>query len=353
MILKKTSETNASETCVDLVFPKVAVLVLNYNGKQHLHECFSSLRTQTYPNFEVFLLDNCSRDNSVEFVKDNFPWVKLVRFEKNFGFAGAYNRALSDLSVDFVVFLNNDVRVEPNWLSELMSGISGDASVAIAGSRVCVYGHPDVLQFDGGKISPIGSGFELGRFDSVCNGNSVNKYVGYVSGGSMVVRKSFFLGIGGFDEDYFAYDEDSDVCLRTWLYGHKVLYVPSSVVYHKIGSSFKRFKATREFLSEKNRFQSMIKNFQTKNLIKGLSLSAAYIPYQVIRFLRVRKPVYLLSLFRAYYWLLKNFPNLVKKRYHIQARRKIGDPLLIEQGILATVRDALLALFNYRKTVLS
>jgi len=329
--------------------PLVAVMVLNYNGQRHLFECFSSLRNQTFANYEVYLIDNCSSDNSIEYTKQYFPWVKVISFKENFGFAKGYNKALAEINSELAVFLNNDTKVDKDWLYELVKGISIDSSVAIAGSTICLYDHPDFLQSAGGKISFIGTGIELHFLEKISKSIARNKYVGYVSGGSMIVKRDIFMRIGGFDEDYFAYDEDSDLCLRAWLMGFKVLYVPQSIVYHKIGSSFNKFRIKMEFLSEKNRLQSMAKNFQNNILLKGLLLSILYSTLKSFRFIYSREPALVLATFHAYYWVFKNLPKIMKKRVNIQAKRTLNDGALIKEGIIAPLQDTISALYNYRK----
>ncbi len=331
--------------------PSVAVLVLNYNGQKHLCDCFSSLKIQKYPNFQTFLIDNNSSDNSVEYVKTCFPWVNVISFDKNFGFAKAYNKAVSFINADFAVFLNNDTKVDDNWLNQLVKGIVYDKSIAIAGSKICFYDFPNVIQFGGGKISPIGAGIETDRFKKQNEQRSKNNLIGYASGGAMIVRRDIFLSIGGFDNNYFAYDEDSDLCLRAWVFGYKVVYVPTSIVFHKVGASFKQFKATREYLSEKNRIQSMIKNFQNINLIRGLSLSIVYSVLQTSRFMASRQPICILSLIRANYWILNNLPILLSARLYVKVNRKVNDSLLFKQGVLSSIGDSIVALLNYRKKI--
>jgi GT2 family glycosyltransferase len=171
---------------------KVAVLVLNFNGKRHLSKCFSSLKEQVYGDFQVYLVDNCSTDGSVEYTKHNYAFVKIIQFRKNLGFAKAYNEAIKMVETDFVVLLNNDTCVDKYWLAELMDSVMEDKTIAAVGSKLLLMDRPDFLHNAGAKITPIGSGFDIGFGEKDSKQYNVKKEVGAVCGGSMLVPKKFF-----------------------------------------------------------------------------------------------------------------------------------------------------------------
>jgi GT2 family glycosyltransferase len=220
---------------------KMAVLVLNFNGKHHLIDCLSSLNDQTYDCYEVYLIDNGSSDGSIEFVEKHFPWVKIMAFEKNFGFAKAYNRAINECGAELIALLNNDTRVNRRWLQELVKVMSRDESTIIVGSKLLLYDSPQLLNHAGAKIASIGGGFDVGLYEKDSVEYSVEKPVGAVCGAAMLFRKELFKRIGAFDEDFFAYFEDIDLCWRSWLDGYKVLYVPTSIAQHKFGGFWASF----------------------------------------------------------------------------------------------------------------
>src|SRR5690348_13652582 len=146
---------------------KVAIIVINYNGKVHLRECFESLHQLSHPTneYDVHMIDNNSSDGSVEFVKTNFPWVHVFSFEKNYGFAKGYNMAIDAVDSEYVALLNNDVRVPENWLTPLISALDEDVKRFAAGSKMLFYNTPDRVNHAGAIVGFNGSGMDLGFLD--------------------------------------------------------------------------------------------------------------------------------------------------------------------------------------------
>jgi GT2 family glycosyltransferase len=316
----------------------VAVLVLNYNGEQHLSECLESLRNQTYKDMAVYLVDNGSSDNSVDFTKQAFPWVKIIRFKDNLGFASGYNEAIKLTQARFIALLNNDTRVQNNWLEELIKAINVNDKAIGVGSKMLLYDNPKLLNHAGAKITPIGGGFDIGLFE-VAGGSVEKKLVGAICGGAMLVRRDLFLEVGGFDDSFFAYFEDVDFCWRAWLYGYEVVYVPTSVVYHKFGGSWGRKSPTKVFLGQRNRQISMIKNLDPSNLVNGLMLSSLYAVGKMFQFIIERDGSSLICLIKANLWVLKRIPQIIRKRSLVQFVRKVDDSFLFNNGIICSVKD--------------
>lgn len=335
------------------MMPKVSILVLTYNSKKYLDTCFKSLINQTYKNYEIVMVDNNSSDGSVEYVKEKFPQVKIIKLDKNYGYTGAYNRAVKLVKSKYVVFLNPDVEVEPNWLEELVNAIRKYESkgVRVCGSKIIYYYNRDIVQNAGGYITPIGTGLAPEKLQKN-RPEREPKYVGYVQGSSMLVDKDFFLKIGGFDEDYFMYLDEIDFCWRTWLFGYKVLYVPTSIVYH-IGSAdvsmFFSGSSLMVYHSIKNRMANIFKNFSGLNILKAVLLILAFDFLFLIRNLRRGNFEAIMSLFRGYVYFFINFKNILKKRKYIQIRRKLSDSELRMSNILLTLQDCLREYFRLRK----
>ncbi|MEM2971945.1 MAG: glycosyltransferase family 2 protein [Candidatus Bathyarchaeia archaeon] len=324
---------------------KVAVLVINYNGKHYLRECFESLKNQTYSDYDVYVIDNGSVDGSVEYVKMHFPWVKIIAFRENLGFAKAYNEAIKVVDADFVALLNNDTRVDKKWLQELVSAILSDNLITAVGSKILLYDNPQLLNHAGAKITPAGGGFDIGLYQRNHEKYDKKREVGAVCGAAMLVRKNLFMKIGGFDENFFAYFEDVDFCWRALLYGFKILYVPTSIVYHKLGGSWGRsLSPERVFLGERNRLLSVIKNFGLVNLIKALLISIPYNIIRIILFVRVRCGVS--SIFSADLWILRNMGKIIHERRIIQGNRAIYDRTLFEHGFIASIGESIQEFFR-------
>jgi GT2 family glycosyltransferase len=260
----------------------------------------------------------------------------VIRFEQNLGFAEAYNRAVARIEEDFVVFLNNDVEVEDDWLMELRNGleISTDR-LAVCGSKILFYGDRSLVNHAGGTLGPIGVGIDLDFMEREKQETTRQRFVGCASGASIIMPRSVFLELGGFDEDFFAYFEDVDLCWRAWLAGYRVAYNPSSRIYHKLSATMGPFlKPERLFLGERNRLQCMLKNLEIWNLVVAIPVSCLYILYRLLGFLRAGRTVSALAILRGDLWVLTHLPRILAKRRQIQQRRQISDAFLTAHGLM-------------------
>jgi hypothetical protein len=330
--------------------PKVAVLVINYNGKHFLKACLESLEKQTYKNYEVYIVDNASTDGSIEYVKQHFPWVKTIVFSENLGFAKAYNEATRIVNADYAVFLNNDTKVDANWLSELVKGALEDESVVAVGSKILFYAQPGILQHAGAQLALTGGGIDVGQYEKDDGKYDKRRLVGAVCGAAMLVRKDGFLKLGGFDDDFFAYFEDTDFCWRVWLHGYKVIYVPTSVVYHKFGGSWGPLESPRRiFLAQKNQAMSMIKNFELRNLVQGLILLLVYSGVKTLVFLRHKSYRSVFAMISASHWVLQNLRKVVYKRFVVQNSRVLSDKFLIDNGLIIGLKESILEFLRLQR----
>jgi len=330
--------------------PEVAVLVINYNGKHFLKTCLESLEKQTYKNYQVYIVDNASTDGSMEYVRQHFSWVKSIVFSENLGFAKAYNEATRMIKADYAVFLNNDTKLDANWLSELVKSALEDESVIAVGCKILFYAQPGILQHAGAQITLTGGGIDVGQYEPDNGRYDKRRFVGAVCGAAMLVRKDDFLKLGGFDDDFFAYYEDTDFCWRAWLYGCKVLYVPTSVVYHKFGGSWGPLESpSRVFLAQRNQALSMIKNFELKTLFQGSTLLLAYSGVKVLLFLRHKSYKSVFAMISACHWVLRNLRKFVHKRFVVQNSRVLSDKFLIDNGLIISLKESILEFLRLQK----
>ena len=318
--------------------PKVAVLVLNFNGKRYLENCFSSLRSQSYPRYDVYLVDNASSDDSIEYVRRNFPFVKVIALDKNYGFAEAYNKAIQAVDYRYIALLNNDTRVDFDWLRELVKAILIDDGIVACGSKILLERDTKRLNHAGGKLTPLGGGFDIGLLEEDSDLYSRMRYVGCVCGASMLIKRDAFSMIGGFDPDFFAYFEDVDFCWRAWLYGLKILYVPSSVVYHRFGGTWdSKISPKRMFLGERNRLLTAFKNLNRSNLVKALAISIFFNAARIISLLRAGRYESAVSILLGDRWVVKNLRAVLCKRGTVQSRRVLSDEFLVERDLIASL----------------
>src|SRR4030066_99285 len=261
-----------------LDYPKTTISIINLNGKDYLGECLASIKEIEYPmdKLEIIVVDNGSTDGSAEFIKENYPDIKIIKNSKNMGFAYANNKAAKNADGQYVAFLNNDTRVDRNWLIELLKPIYCNDITVASGSKVLSM-DGKTLDFAGSMINFEGKGFQIDYGVPVDKDkHNEYRYFPFVNGGAMLINRQVFLDAGGFDEDFFAYYGDVDLGGRLWILGYKVIFSPKSIVYHHHHGTSKEFGEDKlRFLKEKNSLYSVFKNYDDENFPKGLSATLA------------------------------------------------------------------------------
>ncbi len=246
--------------------PAATVAIVNWNGRHLLAACLPSVFALDYPTtlLECVVVDNGSTDDSREWLRREWPQVRVVALEDNHGFAAGANAAAAAAHGDVVAFLNNDCRVAPAWLRSLVEALRG-ADAAAAGSCMLDWGGASV-DFDGAAMNFHGHGSNrgFGRPYVAAAGRPAVPVL-FACGGAMAVERTRFLAAGGFDAEYFAYFEDVDLGWRLWVLGERVLYVPEAIAYHRHRGS--GMDPTRwRFLLERNALASLYKNYDAPNL---------------------------------------------------------------------------------------
>lgn len=251
----------------------VSVVLVNYNGREHLDACLESLARLDYPThlLEVVLVDNASSDGSVDWLRARCPDVRLIENVHNVGFSRACNQGVAAARGEYIAFLNNDMRVDPQWLNGLLAAMGKDASIACAGSMV--------MNWEGTAVE------YAGRFDDVFSiayeplpqqlrpQYAANSYSLFVSGGAMLLERTEFLEAGGFDERYFMYHEDVDLCWRLWTRGRRCCLAPESIVYHRGGASSSKLQSdVVQGWGQKHLLWTITKNLDDRNLREALPL---------------------------------------------------------------------------------
>lgn len=253
-------------------FPSVAIVILNWNGRQYLEKFLPSVLATNYENCQIIVADNASTDDSVQFLKAEFPQVEIISLEKNYGFAGGYNRALNQLESKYFVLLNSDVEVTPGWIHPLVELMERNHSVAACQPKIRSLNHRELFEYAGaagGWIDRLGYPFCRGRVFDTCE-KDVGQYddeaeIFWASGAAMFVRASCFKSSGGFDEYLFAHQEEIDLCWRWKNEGKKVFAQPQSLVYHLGGGSLAAGTTRKVFLNFRNNLVVMHKNLIAKN----------------------------------------------------------------------------------------
>ena len=256
----------------DAELPRVTMVVLNWNGRQHLDKCFASALGLDYPEDkrELILVDNGSDDGSLAHVRANHPWVRIVENERNTGFSAGCNQGSRNaVDADVFVFLNNDLRVEPDFLRHLVAPIVRGACEATTARMRTWDGQ--ALDSAGGGMNFHGIGIQRGHDQPDDERFAKPRLTLFACGGAMAMRADVFRETGGFDEDFFAYYEDVDLGWRTWLMGYSVRYEPKAICYHDLSSTSRRVPPERlRRLQVRNPLLVCFKNYDDANLQRVL-----------------------------------------------------------------------------------
>lgn len=318
--------------------PLVSIIIPNYNGKQHLKECLDSLEMMEFDNYEIVLVDNASSDGSVRFVKELFPEINILSLEKNYGFAEGCNLGVQKARGDYIAFLNNDTKVDTRWLKKLVMAAEKYGENHVYSSKVLFYDDPEKLNTIGGIITPMGSGLDINFGKKDIDKYNKVRFVASPSGCSMLLKKSLFVEMDGFDKDYFAYLEDVDFGWRCWLKGHKTYYIPQSVVCHKYGSTGGKIDTPfRVFNVQKNRQFNILKNFSLSNLITGFIISVIFDLVRIFTFLVHGDFSLISAVLKGNYAFLEEIPKTLSKRKLIQKTRQISDEEMERMGLIASL----------------
>jgi len=221
--------------------PLVAIILVNWNGKDVTLDCLESLKKVDYHPFKVYVVDNASSDGSIKEISEKHPWVKIVKSDRNRLFAGGNNFGWQYAKKDnpkYVLFLNNDTEVAPDFLNHLVNTIQSDSSIGMVGPKIYHYDKPDLIWSAGGYINFFKGKtahyglrqIDHGQWDS-------GREVDYLTGCAQLIRADLFEKLAGYDESYYMYAEDTDLCVRLQLLGFKIIYESKSKLWHKVSSS--------------------------------------------------------------------------------------------------------------------
>ena len=247
--------------------PSVAIVILNWNGIQYLQQFLPSVFSSTYSNYKVVVADNASSDDSVQFLSQHYPQITIISFTENHGFARGYNDALKQVDADIFVLLNSDVEVMAGWLEPMVSLFLSDVKIAAIQPKMLAYKQKHQFEYSGaagGWLDLYGYPFARGRVFDVCEEDN-GQYdkaaeIFWASGAALVIRKSVYEEVGGFDDFFFAHQEEIDLCWRIHLAGYKVYSCPQSVVYHVGGGTLPKGNSLKTFLNFRNNLVMLTKN---------------------------------------------------------------------------------------------
>ena len=326
---------------------KTAVVILNWNGKTFLEQFLPSVVKHT-KNAKVIVADNCSTDDSIAFLKNNFPTVKIVVLDKNYGFAGGYNKALKQIESQYYVLLNSDVEVTENWLEPMEELLENDSSIVACQPKIKDQKkktHFEYAGASGGFIDKYGYPFCRGRiFDEL--EEDINQYndsteIFWASGAALFIRAEEYHNIGGLDEFYFAHMEEIDLCWRLKNQGHKIMSCPSSTVYHVGGGTLNKINPKKTFLNFRNSLLTLHKNLPKKGRFSVILIRLCLDAIAAAKFLISGKPSHTWAIARSHF----AFYNAISQNK--LKRSKTNEPNLIGMIDKSIVQEHFI---NKRKT---
>jgi GT2 family glycosyltransferase len=292
--------------------PKVAIVILNWNGQNYLSKFLPSVLATAYENMVVIVADNGSTDGSVSFLESQFPQVKLICFNENRGFAKGYNMALAQVQADYYAIINSDIEVQPGWLTPIINLLEQDKLNAACQPKLLSYNNKKLFEYAGGAggwLDSFGYPFARGRIFDICEEDKgqydTTESVFWVTGAAMVIRSNVFHELKGFDEYFFAHQEEIDLCWRMQLTGYKLYCCPTSVAYHVGGGTLPRGNSLKTYLNFRNNQIMLYKNLPWSQKWWKIPFRIFLDSVSAWKGLLVGDGGYFLSILRAHFSFLK------------------------------------------------
>lgn len=303
----------------------IAIAIINWNGK-HLLEQFLPSITDYSGDATVYIIDNASSDDSIPFIESNYPKVKTVVLDDNYGYAGGYNKGITHISEPIICCLNNDVEVTNAWLDPIIDSFNRDDNCAIMQPKILDYKNRASFEYAGaagGFVDKYGYPFCRGRlFNAIEQDNGQyndEREIFWASGACLFIKKEVFTDLNGFDADFFAHIEEIDLCWRAYNTGFKIKYNGNSHVYHVGGSTLKNSNPQKTFLNFRNSLYALLKNTPSPTRLIFMRLLLDGIAG--IRFLVHLQPGHFLAIIKAHLSFYKNFSKMQSKRNYTDNKR--------------------------------
>jgi GT2 family glycosyltransferase len=305
---------------------KIAVIILNWNGQKLLEQFLPSV--MSYSNeATIYVADNASNDNSIQFIKDNYPSITIIQNTINYGFAKGYNQALQKINEDFYCLLNSDVEVSKNWLTPILSIFEDEPTIGIIQPKILDYKDKSKFEYAGaagGFIDKYGYPFcrgrlfetieeDIGQFDDELE-------IFWASGACFFIRKDIFRTLNGFDNDFFAHQEEIDLCWRAYNFGYKAKYTSKSVIYHVGGATLQEGNPKKTYLNFRNSLFMLLKNLPKEKLIPIIISRLFLDGIAGIQFLLKGKFNHFTAILKAHFSFYGSLNIMLKKRDKVQKK---------------------------------
>nr|WP_317632807.1 glycosyltransferase family 2 protein [uncultured Flavobacterium sp.] len=296
----------------------IALVILNWNGKSLLEKFLPTIINYS-PQAQIYVADNASTDDSVAFIKQNYSSVTIIQNSDNFGYAQGYNEALTQVKEPILGLINSDIEVTPNWLTPIQNVFDTKADVAIVQPQILAYSDKNKYEYagaGGGFIDKFGFPFCRGRlFDTLENKDIyASDYIFWASGACFFIKNEVFTSLGGFDSDFFAHQEEIDLCWRAFNKNHKAFYCAESTVYHVGGATLEQGNPHKTFLNFRNSLCMMAKNLPKSKLFPIIFIRLCLDGIAGIRFLLQGKFKHLWAVFISHFAFYARLNKMLKKR---------------------------------------
>jgi GT2 family glycosyltransferase len=313
--------------------PSVAVVILNWNGKELLSRFLPGVLKSGYDNLQLIVGDNASTDGSAAFIRDNFPSIRIIQNDQNYGFAEGYNRIIKQIEADYFILLNSDVDVPENWIRPVIVEMEADTQVAAAQPKIKWFADQSKFEYAGaagGFMDKNAFPFCRGRlFDQIeaDHGQYEDKReIFWASGAAFFIKRRQWEESGGLDPDLFAHMEEIDLCWRLKNMGYKVIYCPGAEVYHVGGGTLETNNPYKVFLNFRNNLMIMQKNLPLNEAVWGLIVRMCIDFVALLQFLLKGETKFAAAVNKAHYQFIKNIFRTAAKRgkYQLPYLRHTG-----------------------------
>ena len=295
----------------------VDLIVCTYNNEKIIGECLDSIRAQSYKNYTCTVIDDNSSDGTVEFIRKTYPWVKIIRKNKGSGPAVSRNLGIKATKGEYIATFDSDVVLDKNWIKDMVSFMEDHPDCGLCASKLLLPNKK--INAAGGSMTKIGIGFDLGS-NQEQGKFSKQKEVLYACSAAMLMRREMVNNIGLFDERFYFCHEDTDFGLRANLCGYRVIYNPNATAHHNVHTTIGKIKSKTIFENNtRNKIRTLIKNYETKSLLKYLPLAIIMTMGDIV-FRKHKIPK-----LKGLLWNLWNLDDNLKERRRIQKIRKVRD----------------------------
>lgn len=301
---------------------KTAVVILNWNGRVLLEKFLPVvLKNSAHEGVEVIVADNASSDDSLLFLQESFPSVRVIQLDKNYGFAGGYNHALKQIEADYFVLLNSDVAPEKDWLPPLIQAMDEQPYLGACMPKVRAYNEPDKFEYAGaagGYIDVFGYPFCRGRIlDQIeTDEGQYNEplSVFWATGAALMIRAELYNETGGLDESFFAHMEEIDLCWRLKNRGYTIKVLPAAEVLHVGGATLSQQSARKAFLNFRNNLVMMVKNMHGSRLLPVLFIRMVLDGIAGLHFITKGEFNFFMAVLKAHFSFYGRLPKVLKQR---------------------------------------